>query len=440
MPDNISKLRGTVCDIIEDAFDELAAIGDDIFEHPELGFRERRTAGIVADYLRGLGLEVRTGLAVTGVKAVIRGARPGPNLAIIAELDSVVCSKHPQADRETGAAHACGHNSEIAALLGAAKGLVESGAEKELCGSVTILAVPAEECIDFDYRFRLMREGKIAIPSGKPELVRLGEFDGVDLAMMTHASPERPCSVFNVGNTSLGFVTKDVTFFGKASHAGAAPFDGINALNAAMLAIMGFHVNRETFRDSDKVRVHPVVLSGGEVINTVPDRVRIQLMVRAANIPAMHDACKKVDRSIEGACTTVGASCEIDDLPGYLPMMESAVFNGIIEREIRGLFGENSVTHDEVSFGSSDMGDISQLIPSVHIMHGGFSGGLHRPEFRITDKHAAYIDPAKALATTALALLANGAAEADRVIKAFAPGLDKEKYLAMVTPKSRDQH
>ena len=438
MTNDISSLKQSVCDAIDAAQSELFAIGDDIFLHPELGFREKRTASVVADYLRGLGLEPRTGLAVTGVKAVIKGAKPGPNLAVIAELDSVVCSKHPRAERDTGAAHACGHNSELAALLGAAAGLVRSGAARELCGSVTIFAVPAEECIDFDYRFRLMRDGVIAIPSGKPELVRLGEFDDIDLAMMTHASPNRPGCVFNVGNTSLGFVTKDITFLGKASHAGAAPFDGINALNAAMLAIMGFHVNRETFRDSDKVRVHPIMLNGGEVINTVPDFARLQLMVRAATIPAMQDACKKVDRSVEGACTTVGARCKIDDLPGYLPMMESAELNAVFEREASELFGSGAVTHDELSFGSTDMGDISQLLPSIHVMHGGFSGGLHRPDFCIADKEAAYIAPAKAFAVTAISLLADGAREAERVIKSFTPGLSKQEYLGLVTPKTAE--
>ena len=132
---------------------------------------------------------------------------------------------------------------------------------------------------------------------------------------------------------------------------------------------------------------------------------------------------------------TVGARCEINDLPGYLPMMESAELNAVFAAEARELFGESSVTHDEVSFGSSDMGDISQLIPSIHVMHGGFSGGLHRPEFRIADRRAAYIDPAKALAVTAVSLLANGAEKADRVIKAFRPGLSKAEYLELVTPK-----
>ena len=97
MTNDISSLKQSVCDAIDAAQSELFAIGDDIFLHPELGFREKRTASVVADYLRGLGLEPRTGLAVTGVKAVIKGAKPGPNLAVIAELDSVVCSKHPQA-------------------------------------------------------------------------------------------------------------------------------------------------------------------------------------------------------------------------------------------------------------------------------------------------------------------------------------------------------
>lgn len=432
--DHISTVKNAVCHEIDQIRDQICSIGDDIFSHPETGFRETRTADLVAAFLRDLGLEVRTGLAMTGVKATIRGSKPGPNVAIIAELDSVLCLAHPKANVSTGAAHACGHNSQLASLLGAAAGLVRSGAAGQMCGSITIFAVPAEECIEFDYRRRLMKDDVITIPSGKPELVRLGEFDDIDIALMTHSAPNHPNLCFNVGNTSLGFVTKTIRFIGKSSHAGAAPFDGVNALNAAMLAMMGMHVNRETFRDKDQVRVHPIILSGGEVINTVPDDVRMELMVRAATIPAMQETCKKVDRSIEGACITVGAQCEISNLPGYLPLMESSELNGIFERCTAELFGEQAIIHEELSFGSTDMGDISQLLPSIHVMHGGFSGSLHRADFEVVDPNAAYIAPAKALALTALELLINDAAEGKRVIESFPPGLTKEEYLKIVTP------
>ena len=433
--DDKKSLKLSVCSAIDSVSSAITDIGDDILAHPELGFREERTAAIVADYLRSLGLEVRTGLAVTGVKATIKGSKPGPNVAIIGELDSVMCIAHPHADKTTGAAHACGHNAQIAYLLAAAAGLVKSGAADNMCGSVTIFAVPAEECIDYEYRRVLVDSGKIVLPYGKPELIRMGEFDDVDMAMMLHANPANHSAGFNVGITSLGFISKEVEFFGKASHAGAAPHEGVNALNAAMLAMMGFHVNRETFRDSDKVRVHPIIVDGGEVINTVPDHVRMDLQVRAASIPAMQDAAAKIDRSIEGACMTVGAKCRIDTTPGYLPLMESAALNDAFADTVTELFGEGYAIREDVEFGSTDMGDLSQIMPAIHSMYGGFSGGLHRPNFSITDKAAAYIYPAKALAATALGLLLDDAAGAGRVLESYVPGLTKEEYLRIVTAK-----
>jgi len=108
--------------------DEIEKIGDQIMENPELGFKEFKTAQLVADTIKSFGIPHETGLAITGVKGVIRGKNSGPTVALMGELDSLLVSDHPHADSETGAAHACGHNAQIAGLMGAMMGLVDTGA------------------------------------------------------------------------------------------------------------------------------------------------------------------------------------------------------------------------------------------------------------------------------------------------------------------------
>src|SRR5690606_23102776 len=119
--------------------------GETIRHNPELGFKEVKTARLVEHTLKDLGLAPQTGLALTGVRATMSGSKSGPTLALLGELDGLVVSDHPLADPETGAAHACGHNAQIAGLLGAVMGLLDSQALQYLAGRIVAFAVPAEE-------------------------------------------------------------------------------------------------------------------------------------------------------------------------------------------------------------------------------------------------------------------------------------------------------
>ena len=130
------SLKQDVCETIDSARDRIVEIGEAIMDAPELGFKEYRTADRVKETLDGLGLECEEGLALTGVKAVLRGGKPGPTVALMGELDALQVPGHPRADPETGAAHACGHNAQIAGLMGAAIGLSRSGMAQELAGNV----------------------------------------------------------------------------------------------------------------------------------------------------------------------------------------------------------------------------------------------------------------------------------------------------------------
>ena len=194
---------------------------------------------------------------MTGVRADLVGGSPGPALAILGELDSLIVNEHPHADAETGAAHACGHHCQIGMMLGAAMGLMQPDVLSSLSGRLAFMAVPAEEYIEIEYRDSLRRQGKLEFLGGKPELVKIGEFDDIDLAMMCHTTSNPDEKKLATSEANNGTLAKMIQFVGRGAHAGGAPHLGINALNAATLALSAIHYNRETFRDEDSIRVIP---------------------------------------------------------------------------------------------------------------------------------------------------------------------------------------
>ena len=167
-----------------------------------------------------------------------------------------------------------------------------------LSGRLVFMAVPAEEYIEIEYRNSLRTEGKIEFLGGKPELIKLGEFDDVDMAMMVHTTSTESEGQLCLSGTNNGTVAKKIQFIGKGSHAGGSPHLGINALNAASLALSAIHYNRETFKDEDTIRVHPIITKGGEAVSAVPADVRMETFVRGKTIEAILDANAKVDLSL----------------------------------------------------------------------------------------------------------------------------------------------
>ena len=162
-------------------------------------------------------------------------------MGVIGELDSLIVSEHPHADGETAAAHACGHHAQIGMMLGVAGGLLSSGVMDQLGGRVALFAVPAEEYIEIEYRDELRRDGKLEFLGGKPELIRLGEMDDVDMALMCHTTSIASEKQLCISGTNNGTLAKKIRFLGRAAHAGGAPHLGVNALNAASLALMAIH-------------------------------------------------------------------------------------------------------------------------------------------------------------------------------------------------------
>ena len=426
------ELKGQVFAEIDSRADEIVNLAKTILGHPEPGFRENKTSKVVAGKLAALGIPFRAGLALTGIRAQLIGGTAGPALAILGELDSLIVSEHPYADPVTGAAHACGHHCQIAMMLGAAIGLMQPGVLSALSGRLVFMAVPAEEYIEIEYRDSLRREGKIEFLGGKPELIKLGEFDDVDLAMMLHTTSNPEDKQLCISGTNNGTIAKRIQFIGKGAHAGGAPHLGINALNAATLALSGIHFNRETFRDEDTVRVHPIITKGGEAVSAVPADVRMETFVRARNMDAVMDANRKVDRALKAGAMAVGASVNIQTIPGYLPLNQDKSLAGVFESNSVGLVGEDNVGSVTHRTGSTDMGDVSQLMPAIHPYVGGASGLGHGADYVVEDYALAVVTAAKALAGTAVDLLADGADVAGNIISGHRPEMTPDEYLKLM--------
>lgn len=426
---NKQALKERLCAAIDARRDDIIAIGSKIFEKPELGYKEEFAASVVQDTFKDLGLEYRSGIALTGVRAEMKGKDSQVKVAVLGELDAVVCPDHPHADPLTGAAHSCGHNAQIAGMLGVAMALKDTGLMSELDGDVAFMAVPAEEFVELEYRNKLRNEGRIKFLGGKQELIALGEFDDIDLTMMFHsANSERK---IGIGGGSNGFIGKLIKYIGKEAHSGGAPHLGINALNAAMLGLMGIHAQRETFQDKDHIRVHPIITKGGDLVNIVPADVRMETYVRGTEMDAIIDASHKVDRALEAGAHAVGAEVEIVQLPGYLPRYQADALNDIFYANAVALVGEDEVALGGHGGGSSDIGDISALMPTIHPYVGGVTGRGHASDYAIADPELAYIVPAKLMAMSLVDLLADGAAGVAKCQADFTPVYTKESYLQM---------
>ncbi|MEX2147835.1 MAG: amidohydrolase [Candidatus Rokuibacteriota bacterium] len=426
-----TELKQRVFAAIDRRGDEIVGLGERIRKHPELGFKEVKTARLVEDTLGGLGLKPQAGLAMTGVRAEAVGrAGDGPTFALLGELDALVVAGHPEGDPATGAAHACGHNAQVAALMGAAMGLLDAHALEHMSGRVVFFAVPAEEYGDIEWRVSQARAGKLEFLGGKPELLRLGHFDDVDLSMMIHTTSRTEDGRAGVPASNNGCIVKTIRYIGRAAHAGGAPHMGINALYAAQVGLTALNAVRETFRDEDTIRVHPIITHGGSQVNVIPGEVRLETYVRGRTVEAILDAQKKVDRAFRAGALALGAKVEIETLPGYMPMTCDQNMAKLFKETATGLVGGEHYREIGHRTGSTDMGDLSMVMPILHPYIGGAEGTGHAADYRITDSALAYLTNAKALAAMAVDMLANGAAGARDVLAKARPPMTRESYLA----------
>lgn len=425
------ELKAIALKAIDDNRDKIVAIGDSIFSEPELGYKEFKTAAKVKALFDELGYKYEDEVAITGIVAPLKGKETRMKLAIMGELDAVVSPAHPNADPETGAAHCCGHNCMIAGLAGVAYALKDTGIMEELSGDIVLMAVPAEEYVEIGYRKGLRDAGKVHFLGGKQEFVRLGVMDDIDMMIMQHTMGDNPEGITGVcGGSTNGFLGQTIQYTGQEAHAGGAPHMGINALNAAVVGLTAVNAQRETFKDEDHIRVHPIITKGGDLVNVVPADVQLENYVRGASVDAILDATKKVQRAFEAGGMAVGAQCEVTNLPGYLPFIPNDGLMDVMYDNLVEIMGENHVQKlDAGGGGSTDAGDISHLMPTLHASIGGATGAFHSDNYRLVDRDLAYISSAKALVMTAIDLLADGAEAGLAIQEAFKPAMTKEQYL-----------
>ncbi len=404
-----------------------------IWKNPETGYKEWKTTKLAEEIFEDLSYELHRAGDIPGFYTDIDTGRPGPMIALMGELDSVICASHPEADPETGAVHACGHCAQMAGLVGLAAALKEPGVLDSMSGKIRLMAVPAEELLEIGFRDGLRKNGTIHYYGGKVEFLYRGYFDGVDLAMMVHSTHEEN-ALYHFIPGSNGCLLKNVTYTGKAAHAGGSPHLGINALYAATIGMQAVNSLRETFVEKDYIRFHPIITEGGQMVNAIPDRVQVESYVRGASWEAILKANEAVNRALAGGALAMGANLVLGDRPGYSPLHNDPNLQQICIDTMKEAFGPDSVrVLSEWNTGSTDMGDISTVMPAIHVYAAGAVGHGHGADYYIVDRDKACVGTSYCLLLTTEALLRDGAKAAMDVIRQAQPVFkSKEEYFALM--------
>lgn len=400
-----------------------------IWEHPQTGFREFETSRYLEEKFEKLGYNLVKAGDIPGFYAVLDTGKPGPEVLVLGELDSLICPNHKDAQPETGYVHACGHNVQCATILGVAAALKEPGVLDGLCGRIRLCAVPAEELIEIEYRARLKENGLIHYHSGKGEFLYRGYFDGVDMAFMVHASNET-CAV----EGAVGCIAKTVLYKGVSAHAGGCPWEGKNALYAAMQGLNAANALRETFQEKDLIRFHPIITHGGEAVNAIPELVKMEAFVRGKTYEAMLDANRRINQALSGGALSMGVNVEIRDVPGYSPLINNPEMLKVAKEGADAIIPEENFCINPVySTGSTDMAELCALMPVIHPYIGGITGKAHGDDFAIADPERACVKCAKWEVAMLKILLKNNGARAKEIIENFTPTFEnKEAYFAFV--------
>lgn len=379
----------------------MVATRRDLHRHPELGFAEVRTAGIVAQRLESLGLDVRRGVGRTGVTADIIGT-PGPTVAVRADMDALPIQEASGADpdyRSTveGVMHACGHDAHTAGLLGTAELLVAARDAGALRGTVRLLFQPCEETVD--------DEGL----SGASRMIEDGALDGVHAVTGLHIGSNLPSGVAFLapGPIMGGGEELIVDVHGRAAHA-AFPHEGVDALVIAAQGILSAQqaVSRRIPPTSAGVVTFGRI-EGGRAANVLADHVRITGTLRYFDESVRDTLRSAVRESFEGAAAPRG-SAELTVRPGYPPVVNDGAATDAVTRALTEQFGPDAVLPMPPVLASEDFAFLARAVPGVFFWLGAAlpePRQHHHPRFDIDES----VLPmgATALARSALALLAH---------------------------------
>jgi amidohydrolase len=308
----------------------LREVATKIHQHPELRFAEHRAAGWLTEAVEAEGVSVERGLASmpTSFRARI-GSGQGPRVAILAEYDALP---------EIG--HACGHNLIAAGALGAFLTLARQ--REAIRGTVELVGTPAEEG-----------------GGGKIKLLDAGVFEGVDAAMMFH-----PFDRDLLAHYTLASVWLEVVFHGTPSHAALAPWEGQSALTACMETFRLIDSQRIHFRDG--VRVHGYITNGGQAVNIIPEHAAAELSVRARDGRELERVRAIVERCARGAALACGVEVTIKPRAGYRDLVNNLPLARRFGEHLAKLGRSPNEVDEEVGAGSTDMGDVSHAVPSIH--------------------------------------------------------------------------
>jgi amidohydrolase len=367
---------------IDETAPELIGISDWMYHNPELGLQEVKASERLTALLERQGAKVERGIAglPTAFRAQMTPSTSRPTIAIIAEYDALP---------EVG--HGCGHNIIATAAIGA--GLALRSVADRLPGSVVVLGCPAEES---------------AVPNagGKIYLIEAGYFDDVDAAIMIH-----PMNETRIG-TGSSLVARGIEFefFGKPAHAAAAPYEGVNALDAVIQTFNGVSALRQQLRPS--VRVHGVITNGGGAPNVIPPYTSARFRVRATTPEETDEVLRKVVRCAEAGALSAGARLEWREyIKPYLNMIPNRTIGEAFGENLRALGIDVQESSASDGAGSTDFGNVSHLVPAVeaYLRICGPEAGWHSKEVANATTteagHTAIINGASGLVMTAIDLL-----------------------------------
>lgn len=276
---------------------------------------------------------------------------------------------------------------------------------------------------------KLREEGKIKYFGGKDEFIRLGTLDDLDMIIAHHGIG----SYVGINNMSTNcFVKKKLTFHGKQAH-GTRAYFGVDALEAASLAMTAINTLRECFQEKHTVRIHGFIAEGGTADNIIANHVVMNYQVRARTLPALRDAEWRFDRAVKGAAMALGCGLTIETFPGYLSD-RPAKHTELLEETMRELLPgrkleirDSSRNPNSHQVGSNDYGEVSQLLPFIKIMTSGCYGAVHTEQTRVVDPYEAYVVPAKVFAVYAYRLMKDHAKELEHFLEGFEPAMTKQE-------------
>ncbi|GGB45506.1 hypothetical protein GCM10011409_23850 [Lentibacillus populi] len=373
-------------------YESIKEIAQDIYHHPELGYKENQTKQKVIDYLKDVNPNIQLEeFSLTGLKTSLGDKTKELNIAFIAELDAVYAPSHMYADKNTGAAHNCGHYTQTAIALALYHYLFTSGAYKHWDYKISFIFIPAEEYLDLTYRDTLIQKGKITHYGGKPEAMKLGVFDDIDLGICVHAiGGEFSERTIEINCDLAGFLYKKYTFKGKATHAGFDPFPAKNAYSMSTLFNTAVGLSRQQLAEAEHVRINPIVMDSDMSTNVIPNRITVGTDLRTRTVDYLKEAAIKLDDAAKGSALALQGDVECHTQMGYLPFVQDRYLSTFVMESFKESDEIAVILNNNFISAAGDIGDLSFMMPCIQIGYSGFTGTIHGDDFIDVDPEFIY--------------------------------------------------